>query len=352
MPRIILILLPVLLWATQTTAAPLRPVNTYSIVAYDPVDGQIGVAAQSHWFCVGCTVTWAEAGVGAVATQSFIDPSYGELGLDIMRAGRDAPDALRGLLVADDHREIRQVGMIDAHGYSAAWTGDDNIQAAGHRVGSKDTATGADTPDGGTFAAGKTYAVLANLMASERVWPAMAHAFENSKGDLAERMLTALEAAQRAGGDDRGRQSAALIVVSDKSVSDSPADRVFDLRVDDDPQPLDELRRLLTLARAYRHMNAGDLAIEREDNSAALRAYSRAEQLVADQPGITPDRRAEMLYWHAVALVNMRRVGKSLRLFRRAFALHNEWRKVTPRLAEAGLLPDEPALLRQIVTVE
>ncbi|MGI8738705.1 MAG: DUF1028 domain-containing protein [Gammaproteobacteria bacterium] len=352
MSHVILILLPALLWATQTTAAPQRPVNTYSIVAYDPVAGQIGVAAQSHWFCVGCTVTWAEAGVGAVATQSFIDPSYGALGLDIMRAGRDAPDALRGLLTADDHREIRQIGMIDAQGQSAAWTGDDNIQAAGHVVGATDTASGADLPDRGVFAAGEIYAVQANLMDSESVWPGMARAFEDSKGDLAERMLAALEVAQRAGGDSRGRQSAALIVVGDTPTSESTAGRVFDLRVDDNPRPLSELRRLLTLARAYRHMNAGDLAIERADNQAALRAYSRAAQLVADEPGITSDRQAEMLYWHAVALVNMRCVDESLPLFRRAFALHDPWREITPRLAEAGLLPDKPALLRQIDSVK
>ncbi|MGH8501474.1 MAG: DUF1028 domain-containing protein [Gammaproteobacteria bacterium] len=339
-------------WATQTTASPLRPANTYSIVAYDPVAGQIGVAAQSHWFCVGCSVTWAEAGIGAVATQSFIDPSYGELGLEIMRAGRDAPDALRGLLAADDHRELRQVGMLDARGHAATWTGDDNIQAAGHRVGEGNAAISEDAPDGGTFAEGRNYSVQANLMASRKVWPAMARAFEHSKGDLAERMLAALEAAQRAGGDSRGRQSAALIVVSDKPARGPTAGHIFDLRVDDDLRPLKALRRLVTLARAYRHMNAGDIAIEGEDNRAALRAYSRAEQLVAGRPGISPDRRAEMLYWHAVALVNMQRVNESLPLFRRAFALHDKWREITPRMAEAGLLPDRPALIQRIVTLE
>lgn len=336
----------------QLSAAPKRPVSTYSIVAYDPRTGQLGVAVQSHWFCVGCTVSWAEAGVGAVATQSFIDPTYGELGLDIMRAGRAAPDALRGLLMADDHRHLRQVAMIDVQGRAAAWTGDDNIQAAGHAVGGGAEAGSSTTPDRGAFASGENYSVQANLMTSDEVWPAMARAFENTKGDLAQRMLTALEAAQRIGGDERGQQSAALMVVRDESTDRPWIDTVFDLRVDDDPRPLKELRRLLTLARAYRYMSAGDLALERRDNKAALRTYGKAERLVASQPGIAPDRRAEMLYWHAVALVNMRRIGHSLLLFKRAFNLHEAWRELTPRLAEAGLLPHDPRVIRKIMTID
>ncbi|MCX5730680.1 MAG: DUF1028 domain-containing protein [Deltaproteobacteria bacterium] len=170
---------------------PRRPVHTYSIVARDTATGEIGVAVQSHWFSVGSTVPWAEAGVGAVATQSFVDPSYGPLGLDMMRAGRSAPDALAGLLAADPEREVRQVAMVDAQGRVAAHTGRKNIQAAGQHVG-------------------KDYSVQANLMANEKVWPAMAKAFEGATGDLAERMLTALEAAQAVGGDIRGQQSAAI----------------------------------------------------------------------------------------------------------------------------------------------
>src|SRR5512137_2936714 len=146
-------------------AAPRRPVHTYSIVARDPATGELGVAVQSHWFSVGTTVTWAEAGVGAVATQSFVDPSYGPLGLEMMRAGKSAPDALAGLLAADAEREVRQVAMVDAQGRVAAHTGKKDIQAAGHQVG-------------------KGYSVQANLMANDRVWPAMAKAFEAARGDL------------------------------------------------------------------------------------------------------------------------------------------------------------------------
>src|SRR6185295_2337315 len=176
---------------------PLRPVHTFSIVCRDPATGELGVAVQSHWFSVGSVVPWAEAGVGAVATQSFVDPSYGKNGLDLMRAGTSAPDALKMLLAKDSSRDVRQVAMIDARGRVAAHTGAKDIPAAGHIIGTN-------------------FSVQANLMLNETVWPAMAKAFTSAKGDLADRMMAALDAAQSAGGDIRGRQSAALIVVTGK----------------------------------------------------------------------------------------------------------------------------------------
>jgi uncharacterized Ntn-hydrolase superfamily protein len=303
-------------------SVPLRPVHTFSIVARDERTGEIGVAVQSHWFSVGAVVPWAEAGVGAVATQSFVDPSYGRNGLDLMRAGKSAPDALKELLAKDTARDVRQVAMIDAKGRVDAWTGAKDIPAAGHIVGSD-------------------FSVQANLMANERVWPAMAEAFRKTKGDLAERMMAALEAAQAAGGDIRGRQSAAIIVVTGKPTGKPWADRIFDLRVDDNPEPLKELRRLVNLQRAYNHMNAGDLAVERKDNEGALREYSAAERLVPDN--------AEMIYWHAVALVNMNRVEESLTLFRKVFKMDRNWIELTPRLSKVGLLPDDPKLIERIV---
>lgn len=302
---------------------PLRPVHTFSIVARDPATGELGVAVQSHWFSVGAIVPWAEAGVGAVATQSFVDPSYGKLGLDLMRMGKSAPDALRSLLAGDEGREVRQVAMIDAQGRVNAWTGKNDISAAGHFVG-------------------KDFSVQANLMANDRVWPAMAHAFETTGGDLADRMLAALDAAQAAGGDIRGRQSAALIVVSGKPTGQAWKDRIFDLRVDDSPEPLNELRRLVTLQRAYNHMNAGDLAVEKKDNEGALREYGAAEKLVPDN--------AEMIYWHAIALVNMGRVDESLPLFRKVFAMDANWATLTPRLPKSGLLPDDPKVIERILS--
>ena len=303
---------------------PLRPVHTFSIVARDPATGELGVAVQSHWFSVGPIVPWAEAGVGAVATQSFVDPSYGKNGLELMRGGTSAPEALKQLLATDEGRDVRQVAMIDAKGRVDAWTGKNDIQAAGHIVG-------------------QNFSAQANLMLNNRVWPAMARAFETTKGDLADRMLAALDAAQAAGGDIRGRQSAAIIVVTGKPTGLAWKDRTFDLRVDDSPQPLVELRRLVKLQRAYNHMNAGDLAVEKKDNEGALREYGAAEKLVPTS--------AEMIYWHAVALVNMGRVDESLPLFRKVFAMDRNWITLTPRLPKSGLLPDDPKVIKRIVSV-
>jgi len=189
-------------------------------------------------------------------------------------------------------------------------------------------------------------------MSNDKVWPAMAKAFEETKGDLAERMLAALDAAQAVGGDIRGRQSAALIVVKAKSSGKPWEDRIFDLRVDDHPEPLAELRRLVTLQRAYNHMNAGDLAVEHKDNEGALREYSAAEQLASGAEGVPASRLAEMMYWHAVALVKIGRVEESLPLFKKAFALQPSWRELTPRLPKSGLLPDDPKLIERIVQVK
>ena len=323
---------------------------TFSIVARDPATGQMGVAVQSHWFAVGQIVPWAEAGVGAIATQSFVDPSYGKLGLDLLRAGKSAPDALRALLGGDASCDVRQVGFVDANGNVATFTGAKDIVAAGS------IASGSSAPQrvqcgsaGGTLYVGKDFAVQANLMANDKVWPAMAKAYEETKGDLADRMLAAMDAAQSAGGDIRGKQSAALIVVNAKSTGRAWQDRVFDVRVDDHAEPLAELRRLVTLQRAYNHMNAGDLAVEHKDNEAALREYSAAAAIAGTTAGIAQSRTAEMIYWHAVALVNMNRVDEALPLFARAFALMPSWRELTPRLARSGLLPDDANVIERIV---
>jgi uncharacterized Ntn-hydrolase superfamily protein len=308
----------------EKSPRPLMPAHTFSIVARDPATGEMGVAVQSHWFSVGSNVAWAEAGVGAIATQSFVDPSYGKNGIDLMRGGASAPEALKSLLAKDDGRDVRQVAMIDERGRVASHTGSKCIEAAGDRVGAN-------------------YSVQANLMSNARVWPSMARAFESSKGDLADRMLAALDAAQAAGGDIRGRQSAALVVVKAESTGKPWSDRIFDLRVDDHPEPLKELRRLVRLQRAYNHMNAGDAAVERKDNEGALREYSAAERLVPDN--------VEMVYWHAVALVNMNRTDEALPLFRRVFAQDPNWRILTPRLVKSGLLPDDKKLINRITSV-
>jgi uncharacterized Ntn-hydrolase superfamily protein len=353
----------ILLVFTASVLAQVRPVHTFSIVARDPQTGDIGVAVQSHWFSVGSIVPWAEAGVGAIATQSFVDPSYGPLGLDLLRAGKSATDALRGLLEADPARDVRQVAIIDAQGNVASWTGAKDIQAAGNVVGEPSsewgkgggvgTATQGKLPTppaipGGSGLSGKNFSAQANLMSNDRIWPAMARAYSETKGDLTERLLAALDAAQAAGGDIRGRQSAAIIVVKAKSSGKPWEDRIFDLRVDDAAEPLKELRRLVALQRAYNHMNAGDLAVEHHDNEATLREYSAAEQIASSTPGVLPSRLAEMIYWHAVALVNMYRVDEALPLFKKAFSIEPSWRTLTPRLPASGLLPNDPKLIERI----
>ncbi|MFQ5877718.1 MAG: DUF1028 domain-containing protein [Acidobacteriota bacterium] len=318
-------LIPVLLSpAVAAGPVPPRPVHTYSIVARDPDTGQLGVAVQSHWFSVGPLVPWAEAGVGAVATQSFVRVDYGPEGLALMKRGVPAPEALRRLLEADEARAVRQVAMIDARGRVAAHTGARCIRAAGHRIG-------------------KDYSVQANLMLDSGVWPAMAGAFESAKGDLAERMLAALEAAEAAGGDIRGRQSAALLVVRGKSSGKPWNDTVVELRIEDHPEPLKEMRRLLNLWRAYEHMNAGDLAVERDDIDAAAGHYGAAEAMVPDMD--------EFVFWHAAALAKAGRLEESLPLFRKAFLMRPAWALLVPRLPDSDLLPDDREAIGRILAL-
>ena len=357
MKRLFLFLLLATTLPAQMPQRPLRPVSTFSIVARDPQTGEIGVAVQSHWFAVGQIVPWAEAGVGAVATQSFVDPSYGKLGLDLMRAGKAPSEALMGLLQADQSCGVRQVAMIGTGGQAATYTGSSDIEAAGGVVGSNPTTWSVyscNAKQGGKLRIGTDYAVQANLMSNDKVWPAMAKAYEESKGDLAERMLAALDAAQSVGGDIRGRQSAALIVVKAKSSGKPWEDRIFDLRVDDAPEPLKELRRLVALQRAYNHMNAGDLAVEHKDNEGALREYAAAEQLAEKTEGVPASRLAEMRFWHAVALASMKRVDESLPIFQKVFAGPDgaNWRELVGRLPHSELLPDDAGLVKRIQAVK
>ncbi|MGH7466511.1 MAG: DUF1028 domain-containing protein [Longimicrobiales bacterium] len=320
----------VLLAALLIGAAPLqaqRPVHTYSIVARDSATGQLGVAVQSHWFSVGPIVPFVEAGVGAVATQSFVDPGYGPLGLELMRAGKTAEEALRAMLAGDANPEVRQVAFVDARGNVAVHTGDKAIEAAGHKRG-------------------RGYTVQANLMLKPTVPDAMARAFESTRGDLTERLLAALEAAQAEGGDIRGSQSAAIIVVNGRSTGRPWADKLFDLRVEDSKEPLKELRRLVHLARAYQHMNAGDDAVTHNDVETALKEYATAQQMVPDS--LT---NGEMVFWHAVMMANVGKVEESLPLFRRAFAQDPNWAELVKRLPRAGQLPTDPRVVQRILSV-
>jgi uncharacterized Ntn-hydrolase superfamily protein len=304
---------------------PLRPVNTYSIVARDAETGELGVAVQSHWFSVGSIVAWAEPGVGAVATQSFVDPDYGPLGLNLMRSGKDASQALEALIGIDEHANVRQVGMVDANGIVANFTGDKAIIEHCDLVG-----------DG--------FAVQANLMWKSTVCEAMVAAYESTDGDLGERLMASLEAAESEGGDIRGKQSAALLVVSGDRSLPAWRGRVFDLRVEDHPDPLVELRRLLTMNRAYNLMNQGDEHMTEGNIDKAVEAYGAAEALVPDSH--------EMIFWHAVTLAGAGHVEEALPLFDRAFAMWPKWRELIPRLPASGLLPDDPELVAEILAID
>lgn len=312
----ILLTIPTLVYAADPRA------HTYSIVARDPATGELGVAVQSHWFSVGSIVPWAESEVGAVATQSIVEPSYGPLGLALMRAGKSAPEALQALSSVDAQADLRQVAMIDSEGRVAAHTGAKAIAAAGHHVG-------------------KNYSVQANLMRSDAVWPAMSKAFEESKGDLADRLLAALEAAQKAGGDIRGRQSAALLVVRGKTTGKPWRDRLFDLRVDDATDPIVEMRRLVRLQRAYNFMNRGDDLAGEKKWDEAMEQYRQGAALA---PEIE-----ELPYWVAVTLFAAGREEEALPMFREVFRKNRDWIEVTRRLPRSGFLPDDPAKLKRIL---
>jgi uncharacterized Ntn-hydrolase superfamily protein len=301
---------------------PRRPVHTYSIVARDAATGELGVAVQSHWFSVGSGVLWAEPGIGAVATQSFLDPSYGPLGLALMRAGKSAAQSLTALLAADSHTDVRQVGMVDAAGHVATHTGENTISEH-------------------CDARGDGYTVQANLMWKPTVCNAMTEAYEAAEGDLASRLLIALEAAQQEGGDIRGKQSAALLVVSGDASEPAWGGRMVDLRVEDHAEPLVELRRLLTVARAYRLMNEGDEHMTNGDVDQASAAYSGAAKLIPDNH--------ETIFWHAVTLASGGREEEAMPLFAEAFERWPLWRDLVQRLPASGLLPDDPDLIRRIV---
>lgn len=310
--------------AALPSLPPAPLVATYSIVARDSVTGEIGVAVQSHYFSVGPIVPWVESGVGAVATQSLVLVDYGPNGLELMRKGYSAPQALEMLKLGDSNPAVRQVAMIDAQGRVAAHTGDHCIPDAGMHVG-------------------RQYSVQANLMAKPTVWPAMARAYENAKGDLAERMMQALEAAEREGGDIRGRQSAAIVVVRAQPSGKPWVDRTMDLRVEDHSQPLVELRRLIRLRRAYNLEDAGDNFIAAGKATEALKAYEEAAKLAPEV--------VELQFWAAVSMYTNHRETEARTTFRRVFAKERRWVDLIPRLAKVGLFPDDPAKIRDVTAL-
>ena len=309
-----------LVWLSAET--PLRPVSTYSIVALDEETGQLGVAVQSHWFSVGTVVPWAKAGVGAVATQSIAEPSYGPKGLALMENGVPADEALQSLLAKDPGENFRQVAMVDAQGNVGVHTGSRCISYASHITG-------------------KNCSAQANIMAKSTVPAAMIQAFENTPGNLAERMLAALDAAEAEGGDLRGRQSAAMLVVSGDPTGDPWKDRIVDLEVADHENPLLELRRLLRISQAYRHAQSGDEYTEQDNMEKALQEYSAAVNYYPDHP--------ERPFWSAVTLAQTGELQKALPIFKDAFSRNDNLRELVPRIVKAGFLTDDQNVLQQIL---
>jgi uncharacterized Ntn-hydrolase superfamily protein len=299
--------------------------HTYSIVARDTITGEMGVAVQSHWFSVGSVVSWAEAGVGAIATQSLVNVSFGKRGLDLLKEGKTASEALNTLITSDKGREFRQLAIIDDHGDVATFTGKKCIPNAGQITG-------------------KNYSVQANMMLNKKVWPAMADAFESSTGPLAERMIAALKAAESVGGDIRGQQSASILVVRGQATGKPWEDRLIDLRVEDHPQAVKEIERVLKIHRAYQHMNEGDLAIEMGDEEKALEEYAAAEKLFPEN--------IEMKYWHAVSLVNIGKLEKAIPIFREVFEKEPNWIELTKRIVPNGLLKVDEETLDKIIKVK
>ena len=301
--------------AFQSQAQQLKPselAHTFSIVARDAKTGEMAVGVQSHWFSVGTSVSWAEAGVGAIATQSFTNKSFGIRGLELLKEGKTAQQALDQLLSDDEGREVRQVAIVDAKGNIAAHTGKKCIQFADHITGVQ-------------------FSVQSNMMLTDKVCNAMAVAFKSAPNlPIAERVLAALNAAEAAGGDIRGKQSAALLVVPAKSNGEPWNERSVDLRVDDNDTPLKELGRLLKVQQAYEHMNKGDLAVEVNDMPKAMLEYGTAMKM---QP-----ENLEMQYWTAVTLANNKQVEKALPMFKKIFRAEKNWKELTRRLPAVGLL--------------
>jgi uncharacterized Ntn-hydrolase superfamily protein len=297
--------------------------HTFSIVARDESTGEMAVGVQSHWFSVGTAVPWGEAGVGVVATQAFVNKSYGIKGLELMKAGKTATDALKDLLAKDEGREVRQVAMMDVNGNVDSYTGKSCIDYASNIVS-------------------KNFSVQSNMMLNNKVCPAMVKAYEASAGKpLAERVLAALNAAQAAGGDIRGKQSAAILVVAGKSSGQPWNDKLIDLRVDDNISPLSELDRLLRLYRAYEHMDKGDLAIEKNDMKLAMEEYGIAMNLFP--------KNLEMQYWTAITLANNKKTKEAAAMLQKIYKRDANWRQLTKRLPKVNLLNVTEMELKELV---
>lgn len=299
-------------------------IHTYSIVAIDEEKKKLGVAVQSHWFAVGAVCPWIEPGVGAITTQSIAEISYGPRGFELLKNGTTASEALDELLAMDQERELRQVAIVDAKGNIATHTGKRCIAEAGHITGNG-------------------FSVQANMMMKNTVWPAMAEAFEKSTGDLSDRLYASLQAAQNEGGDIRGKQSSAMLV-AENIRDDKPWSHIItNLRVDDHPQPLSELKRLMDIEKAYNLMNEGDELIGKGESRNAKMKYESAAALAPDIE--------ELPFWEAVTLADTGMIDQALPIFKSVFAMNKNWALLIERLPAAGLLSNDPDMMKKILSV-
>jgi uncharacterized Ntn-hydrolase superfamily protein len=295
-----------------------RLAATYSIVARDLHTGELGVAVQSNYFSVGTEAIWARPGVGAVATQSIVEVSYGPKGLGLMAEGAPAREALDVLVQQDPAAAVRQVAMVDADGTVAAHTGNGCVPACGDEQG-------------------VGYSVQGNMLKSDAVWQAMGSAFENAEGDLAERLMIALEAAEQAGGDVRGRMSAALLVVSGDRPENEWEGRLFDLHVEEHARPLEELRRLLTVRRAYARFGEAREAFGRGEIDRALALAKQARELHPND--------VQFAFWIGVALANSGRTDQARPWLNEAFVDSDGWRELARQLCRVGMYTGDRSLL-------
>jgi uncharacterized Ntn-hydrolase superfamily protein len=295
---------------------------TYSIVARDPETGRFGVAVQSHYLGVGPVVPWLEAGVGAIATQASVNVSFGPVGLEMLRAGHSADEVVAALVAGDEQAQVRQVGVVDGTGRSAAHTGAECIPACGHLV-----------RDG--------FTVQGNLLERDTCWPAMAAAYERALAEgepFVERLLRAMEAAEAEGGDVRGRQSAAIMIVAAEARPAVWRGRLMDMRIEDHPDPVPELRRIVTMQLAYNLLDEeGDAA---KAGTSASERYELARQM-------SPDA-YELVFWRGVELATGGDVDAGRRELQLAFGADTRWRTTLQHLADArreGVTPELAELL-------
>jgi uncharacterized Ntn-hydrolase superfamily protein len=292
---------------------------TFSIVARDTLSGELGVGVQSHWFSVGAIVPWAEAGVGAVATQSFVEPAYGPKLLERMRNGERATWALVAETDLDTLRAVRQVIAIDARGNAGGYTGEECIPHAGHKVK-------------------RNHVCAGNLLAAPDVWLRMSEAFEKATGTMAERIVAALEAGQQAGGDARGKQSAALLVVKMVDPEKPWKNRIVDLRVEDHPEPIAELKRLVLVQRAYALADEGDQALARKDYPEAMRLYDAGVELQPEND--------ELIFWRGSMKMATGDEAGAARDVAEAIRLNDRWKPLLARIPEAVFPGIEPLCKR------